>query len=327
MQRQFISLLAATLLTLAATSAWAQPAVTQVTPSAAAPGKTIDVTITGTKLDDPLTIWTSFPAKIFVLSDPAAPRKDRTKLECKVMLDASVPVGIGGLFVATPEGVSDPYMIVVDDLPSVADAGPNRSLATAQEVTLPVAIEGAAAAAGSCFYKFAAKAGQRVAVEVLARRLASTLDPVVWLRDTSGREILMSDDDSGLGADCRFAHTFQADGVYVLELRDNAFAGGGRFRLRIGDFPIVSAPFPLGAKLGGPAKFEFAGRSVEGVAPLDVTAPPTSLTNRLDLSVKFPGGQSSALAIAATSTLLEVVEAEPNDTPETATKEIGRAHV
>lgn len=320
MQRLCPCVLAACYLSLSALPAWAQPTLGPVTPNALAPGKTIDLTLTGAKLDDPITIWTSFPAKFYILSDPAAPKKDRAKVECKVVLDASVPVGIGGILVATPEGVSDPLLVVVDDLPSVPDAGTGRSLATAQEVTLPVAIDGAAAAAGSCFYKFTAKAGQRVSVEVLARRLGSPLDPVLWLRDASGREIVMADDDSGLGADCRLSHTIQADGVYVVEMRDNAFAGGGRFRLRIGDFPIVTAPFPLGAKLGAPAKFEFAGSAVQGLVPMDVTVPAAVPAKLLGLGVKYPGGLSSALATVAATALPEMVEAEPNDTPETATK-------
>ena len=42
----------------------AQPALTSSTPAAVAPGKTIDLVLTGQKLDDPLQIWSSFPAKI-----------------------------------------------------------------------------------------------------------------------------------------------------------------------------------------------------------------------------------------------------------------------
>ena len=76
----------------------AQPAVTHAVPMAAAPGKTIDVTLHGQKLDDPLSVWTSFPAKVEILP-PAEPKPGQTQRVCKITLEPNVPVGVGGIIV------------------------------------------------------------------------------------------------------------------------------------------------------------------------------------------------------------------------------------
>jgi hypothetical protein len=296
----------------------AQPSLTHAVPSAVAPGKTVELTLYGAKLDEPLSFWTSFPAKL--VSVPAAGDKpDPAKRTYRVTLDANVPVGFGGIVVATAEGASDALLVLIDDLPSVADSGSNTTPADAQKIELPVAVDGTAQAAGSRFYKFAAKAGQRIAVEVIARRMTSPLDPVVWLRDANGRELLYADDDLSSGADCRFAYTIAADGEYLLELRDNAFQGGGRYRLRVGDFPVVSTPFPLGGKLGTTATIDFAGPAADGVQSQSVSVPAAVPDGRLAVAGKLPGGASSALVLLAASGLPEVMETESNDKPEQAT--------
>src|SRR5687768_10072247 len=107
------------LLSLAPQAA-AQPAISAAVPGAIAPGKTTEVTLTGAKLDAPLKLWTSFPAQVEIVpGDPAA--KGKTSLVCKVTLPAGAPVGIGGIAVASSEGVSDVLCLMIDDLPSVLD--------------------------------------------------------------------------------------------------------------------------------------------------------------------------------------------------------------
>ncbi len=67
----------------------------------------------------------------------------------------------------------------------------NASLATAQQLELPVAVEGAAKAESRQYYKFHVEAGQRLSVEVLARRFGSPLDPFVRLLDDRGQELAL----------------------------------------------------------------------------------------------------------------------------------------
>jgi hypothetical protein len=88
---------------------------------------------------------------------------------------------------------------MVDDLPSALDNSSNKTIATAQELALPSAVDGACEAESFDYYKFQGVAGQRVTAEVVARRLGYPLDPVLRLLDASGRELAYSDDAPGIG--------------------------------------------------------------------------------------------------------------------------------
>src|SRR5262249_55425567 len=149
------------------------------------------------------------------------------------------------------------------------------SAAQAQIVNLPIAIEGTCEAESFDYFKITAAAGQRISVEVVARRLGSTLDPVIRLLDSNGRELAYSDDEPGIAPDCRFTHQFAGAGDYVLELRDIRYTGGAnhRYRLRIGDFPLVTGPYPLAGAKGTSAQLTIAGPAADGLPPMNVSVP------------------------------------------------------
>jgi hypothetical protein len=291
-----------------ASMAAGQPALTAVSPLAAAPGKTTELVITGAKLDQPLKVWSSYPGAQIeaVPGDPN--QKGKTQLTLKVTLPADAPCGIGSLLVATNEGLSDQLFFAVDDLPSIADNGNNHAAETAQEVAVPAGIDGTSDGTVFDYYKFAAKANQRLSIEVVANRLASDFDPVVRLLDPSGRELVLLDDDLSLGADCRMSYVFPADGTYVLELRDNRYKAGGRYRMRIGDFPLVSSAYPTGLPRGGAAQVAAAGPLADGIAPVVVSSSGGIIGSRVPVSMKLPGGTSSGFAVTVASDLAEFVE-------------------
>jgi len=286
--------------------------LTQIRPLAVAPGKSVDVTLTGQKLDDPLTVWTSFPAKV-ELVPLKEPKPGQTSRVCKITVEGTVPVGLGGIAVATAEGVSDVALLLLDDLGSVAENGQNVAAAQAQELVLPIAVDGTSDGARSDFYKFNAQAGQRVALEVFAARLGQTYDPVVRLMDAQGKEVAFADDDLALGPDPRLAFICPAAGAYVIEIRDNQYRGGGSYRLRVGDFPLVTTAFPLGVQVGVAAKVGVTTLGTEVLPPVDVTAPSDAAGSRLSLGMKLPGGVSSGFATVVASAFPQVVETEPNN--------------
>src|SRR5262245_10556305 len=84
--------------------AQAQPNLTHAIPHAVAPGKTTELTLHGAKLVAPFRVWTSFPAQVEVLTADAS-RKDAAQATCKLTLSANVPVGVGGIAVATADGL------------------------------------------------------------------------------------------------------------------------------------------------------------------------------------------------------------------------------
>lgn len=289
--------------------------ISSVTPAAVAPGKPLQLTLRGAKLTNPLTVWTSFPAKVEALT----PAKDGKSATCKVTVPPGTPVGVGGLIAANASGVSEAFLLLVDDLPSVAENGKNNQRATPQEIAFPSAVDGASSGTAFDFFGIAAKKGQRISVEIFAQRIGSAMDPVIRVLDASGKELGMVDDDPGLGADCRLRVTAPADGKYIIEVRDNRYQSGGRYRLRIGDFPLITAPLPLGGRRGSTARLRFSGPAADDTPPMIIKVPETAPTGRVGVSVKAPGGKSSAIGVLAASDMPEELEQEPNDQTKLAT--------
>jgi hypothetical protein len=291
------------------------PSLSDARSPALAPGKTTSLTFSGTHLGGVTEVWTSFPAKAVILTNGS----DSEKIVVSVTLAKEVPVGIGALQLATTNGISDLRLILIDDLPAVAESGTNTTIASAQDLKLPVAVDGNCEELAFDYYTFKAKKGQRVSVEVVANRLGSPLDPVVRLLDAAGKELRYCDDDPATGSDSRVRFISPATGRYVIELRDVGYQGGPKYRyhLRVGDFPLATAPFPPGARQGTRAKVTFVGRAVDGVRPVSLRVPEDE--PRVPLNARFPGGRASGFVMLATSRLPEVMEIEPNDTPERAT--------
>ena len=302
---------------------WTQvPTLSGTAPLAAKPGATVQVRVRGGNLIDPTEFWTSFTADKVLAADIPNNGKNAGELVYNITLPADAPVGVQGIRVATAAGVSNLLLFVLDDLPSIAQVKPNTTPETAQGITLPCAVDGNVDSLVRNYYKFAVQAGQRVAFEVLGRRIGSPLDPMVRIMDLQGRELAYSDDAPGLGGDSQLCYTFANAGEYLLELRDVRFQGGGNFnyRLRIGDFPCVNVPYPMGAKRGSPATITFAGTHVEGLAPISVNVPADDTLNWLSVGAKAAGGQSSGFANLSLGSGNEAVEQEPNDLPAAATR-------
>ncbi len=292
------------------------PSLSDAPSSAVAPGQTTKITFSGKNLGGASEVWTSFPAKTVIDTS----RNDSEKIVVSLTLAKEIPVGIGAVQLATTNGISNLHLIMVDDLPAAAESGTNKTIASAQELKLPVAVDGHYEELSFDYYAFKAKKGQRVSVEVVANRLGSPLDPVVRLLDAAGKELAYCDDDPAAGSDSRVSFNSPATGRYVIELRDIGYQGGSkyRYRLRVGNFPLASAPFPLGARQGAQTKVTFVGRAVDGVRPVSLRVPENA--TRVPLNPKFSGGLASGFVTLATSRLPEVMEIEPNETPQTATK-------
>lgn len=297
----------------------APPAINAVVPAGINPGQATDVTIYGGNLVGAAGLWCPCVASSELTPEIENNGQDAGKVTYRLNVPAETPVGVYGLRLATPEGISNLRLVLVDDLSTVNEAGNNKTYESAQAVTVPVAIEGACEPESFDCYKISAEAGQRISIEVFARRLGSPLDPVVRLLTTSGEELAYSDDVGGISGDCRLAYQFETAGDYLIEIRDISYRGGGnhRYRLRIGDFPLASVSYPLGLQRGASAPLAIVGptwnepRFTAAVAA-DKQPGPTPM------GAAYPDGQGSAAVVVVASDAVENVEFEPNDSAETA---------
>ncbi|MBI2921423.1 MAG: hypothetical protein HYY18_10110 [Planctomycetes bacterium] len=143
-----------------------------------------------------------------------------------------------------------PY--AVDTLPESLEAEPNDDAGRAQAVVLPIVLNGRIDAPGDEeVFRFQGRAGVEVVIEVLARRLRSPMDSVVWLTDAAGKVVAWNDDsertegflrtepgDVTHHADSYVRAKLPQDGLYFVRLADAQRQGGVPWRLRL------SAPRP-----------------------------------------------------------------------------------
>lgn len=304
-------------------SPWAHsapPTVSVLSPLGVRPGQTVDLTLHGAELVGPTGFWTSFPAKAELTPGNEQNGKQPNQVSYRLTIPPECPLGVAALRVGTGQGISNLKLVLVDDLPSVAEAGSNKTRETAQAITPPVAVDGACEPESSDYYKFTAAAGQRLSVELFARRLGSPLDPAIRLLAADGRELAFSDDEPSTGADGRFQHTFAAAGEYHLEIRDIRFLGGGHYyRLRVGDFPLPSVPYPVAVQKGTTANVELAGKGAELPSPVPMNVPADAPGNRVNVAAGYAPGSGSNWVTVLASDTPEQLEQEPNDAPEQST--------
>jgi hypothetical protein len=309
--------------TTSASLVGAPPQIAQIDPLAVAPGKSVELVIRGQNLLAPRSLWTTFAARCEFLSPADESVQKGEKLVCRVTVPRDEQVGLGAMRVVTGEGVSNPLLIMLDDLPTIAEATDSHAATQAQQIQLPIAIDGQCEPVQEDFWRFHADAGQHVSFEVVSQRLGSKLDPVLRLLNADGKEVLRLDDAKGSGGDSRFAHTFESDGDYLLALSDVRHLGGSdyRYRLRVGSFPLVTAVYPLGGRSGAVMSFELTGYGTNPLAKLHVAVPDTHKTNRLAFfSVPTAGNAGSGWFQVEAGPGSEWLEQEPNDNISEATQ-------
>jgi hypothetical protein len=291
------------------------PSIGAITPGAVAPGQPATITVNGGGLDGVTAMWSTFPCQS-ALAPGDMNGKQAASVQFALTVPPEAPVGIHGVRVYSPRGVSNLKLFCVDDLPNVAEAAGNGSLKTPQELTIPCAVDGLVDNLTRDFFKFKAEKGQLITIEVLARRLGSPLDASLYIYKENGTEIAYSDDAEGLSSDPQIAFKAPAAGTYIVEVRDIRYAGSGnhRYRLRIGDFPAVQMALPVAVPRGQKSRIDFAGVSVEDAAPAWLEAAADAAPGWTVVNSKRSGGKSSAFAYAELSATGEVLDREPNDT-------------
>jgi hypothetical protein len=297
------------------------PTLSHLLPSGVQPGKSLDVVFHGANLAGANKVWAGFPLSAALTAGIEGNGTQPASVTYRLTIPPDAPLGVAGIRIGTAQGISNVRLVLVDDLPAIAKSGTNKSLPTAQPLAPPIAVDGASDAESSDFYKLTVAAGQRISVEVFARRLGSPMDPMIRLLTAAGRELAFSDDEPATGADSRFSHTFAAAGDYYLEIRDIRYQGGGghRYRLRVGEFPLPSTPYPLAVQKGTSASVELQGQGLSAAPTITVAAPADVAGNNLHAAVPGTAGQGGAWVSLLASDMAEQLEQEPNDSPDKST--------
>ena len=259
------------------------PKAIRVEPLAVAPGETSEIVFHGLNIAEATDVWSSLgsgsdASRLNITkadNQSAVPPSSRKASDRISLLSASVadtcPVGIHAVRVATVEGISNPLLFMVDDLPTVIGAKDNHSLKTAQTIELPVAVDGVTESGQADYFQSPGNPGEWVSVEAVATRLGTRLDPVIRILDAAGQELVFLDDSPGLSGDCRVRFQRPESGTFVVSIEDALLGGSSayQYRLRIGDFPLVSGTVPAVVKQVPISELCPVGQGVEEVGVND----------------------------------------------------------
>ncbi|MCI0723548.1 MAG: hypothetical protein L0338_32000 [Acidobacteria bacterium] len=222
---------------------------------------------------------------------------------------------------------------------------PNDWFEDAQEIVLPAVVEGKVARLNDPdFYRFHAKAGERLGFNMMMARNSLPGNVVITLLGASGRELARN--LSRFGPDPYLNYTFEKEGSYVLAIAPRRFPdffSSGRddqpldfrYQLAIGRSPMLWSLFPMGARRGTSIEAElwadfldshaaprFFGNGLH--AKLKPTADPCRCKFKLSIDVAkdadlglhhltFPDDSGNVMTLAfVVSDEPEIVEVEPN---------------
>ena len=139
----------------------------------------------------------------------------------------------------TDHGLSSPSgnPVHVSPLDFLNESGPNQNhkqaLPLEDPPAAPFAFHGIISEPGQIdYFRFRAKKGERLRLQVLARSLRSPLDSVISIRHDN-KYLGGNDDQTGGTPDSRYDFEVPADGEYVVNIRDQLKRGGPDFTYRL----------------------------------------------------------------------------------------------
>jgi hypothetical protein len=283
-----------------------RPHIDNVFPAALEPGKTATLTVLGRNLpggranpafrllDRDLD---ALPVSVTAPTDPLPRMRFPFHLHASA---CTVEMSGWQLWPKGLENALDPITLVRATAPVTVEKEPNDSAATAQAITLPTVLCGRFDKPGDAdWYRFTAKAGEQIRIDLLCERLGLPGDPYVLIQDDKGRELAQFDDHginfNALGLynrDPLGTFTAPATGTYRLLIQDRYRQGGPRYQYvaHIGKpepdfFPVVfhatnpDPTCPL-VRAGGSAHLELClnRRNLSGAVVVQVLGLPPGVS-------------------------------------------------
>jgi hypothetical protein len=204
----------------------------------------------------------------------------------EISIDSDAAPGDRELRLETALGLTNPMVFQVGQLPEVCELEPNDSQAFANAnvlkgppVKLPVLLNGQIMPGDVDRFRFRARRGQQLVMQVYARRLVPYLADAVpgWfqatlaLYDANGKEVAFADDYQ-FDPDPVLFYEIPSNGVYELEIRDSIYRGREDFvyRVAVGEQPFITGMYPLGGRSGVATEARITGWNLSSKRlPLD----------------------------------------------------------
>jgi hypothetical protein len=240
-------------------------------------GTTVEVTFTGTDLEDPEKLVFNHPnikAEIIIPPAPMVDPKNPPKTppvppqptKAKVTIGSDVPPGFYDARIVGKWGVSSPRVFVVGDLNEIEEKEPNSDLPQAQKIEMNTTVNGTLNPATDVdYFQFAGKKGQRVIVSVLTSSIDSKSTPALELYSLAGR--LLGNNRNYNGDDALIDAVLPDDGEYYIRLYEFTHTRGGPdhfYRLSATTGPWIDAVFPCVIEPGKTTNLTVYGRNLPG---------------------------------------------------------------
>ncbi|HKS37330.1 MAG TPA: c-type cytochrome domain-containing protein, partial [Verrucomicrobiae bacterium] len=289
-----------------------KPELSRVEPRGIQRGKETRLKLIGKNLSTATEIKSAEPKLKFEL-DQDAPRQSDAVLVKAIASDdlrrGSYEFRVGG-----PNGESGRLKLHVDDLPQVYVS--NKVHAVER---LPASFWATHEKSGDIDqFDFDAKAGQTLVFDVAAKSLDSKADVALTLLDDSGK-VLASNNGFDGSPDPFLAYTFIGGGRYSVRVSELLLGASTDhfYRLSVGDFAYVTGFFPPGVSAGKESEVELTGYNLpaghkpkirpEKAGEMELPLDPEKFRSRRTFNVIVGDG-------------MELVEIEPNNVPEQATR-------
>jgi hypothetical protein len=246
-------------------------------------------------------------------------------VKLKLTVAPEAALGVREFRLASSLGISSIGQLIVVDDPVILESGDNNTLEKANAITLPCVVSGRIEAVEDVdYFKFHAEAGQVLTFEVLCARLQDKIhdlqkhaDPMLTLFDVQGRELAANDD--AYFADPLLSFPVAQTGDYYIQIRDSKYDGDPRwvYALHVTNRPYVSHVFPMAGNPGQTVSVEPVGSAKSIQSRIALQVPAQSGTHEIVLDV---GSVKTNPVTFIASPLPQILEQEPNNTPEQATR-------
>ncbi len=285
-------------------SALPTPGLLTVVPAGARAGSTVEVTFTGTDIEEPETLLFSHAGvkaePVIPAEPPPEPKKPKppanakkppvvvTKFKVTVAPDAAP--GLLDVRLVNKWGVSNARAFAIGDLPEVAEREPNDDVARAQRVDLNCTVNGSMSGPTDVdYYVFAGKKGQRVVINCLASTIDSRFHAALEVYDS--RDRLLANNRNYDHRDALTDCVLPADGDYYLRVFEFTHTQGNPehfYRLTVSTGPWIDAVVPCVVEPGKETPVVVYGRNLPGGQKDPAAVVDDHVLERMPLTVSAP---------------------------------------
>ena len=252
---------------------------------------------------------------------------DANRVTAELVIAADAVPGRRAVRVLSEQsGLTNQAWFIVGQLPEQQEAEPNSEMSRAERITLPVTMNGRIAQETDVdWFQFEGQAGQRVIAFVQSAsfdahgqgRSRGYVDAEVAVLDSTGRVLAEAQDSIGL--DPLVELKLPGTGRYFVRVQLMGYLGFPQavYRCCVGDLSFPTSIFPPGGQTATAMPLQLAGPGIS--APVTVTW--TGRPSRLPFEwVNVGPGPSCGFDLPLVlGALPERIEAEPNDSQQTAT--------